>query len=226
MFKELIKGFYYLLFPLYKKFKYPTCTIKSNQIHPKAKVGKYVEIEKYCKIDKDVEIGDYTYINEYTRIDANTKSIGKYCSISHNVKIGMGPHPLDYVSTSPVFYSKHRGYVKTNTYNEYKDKGYTKIGHDVFIAANSIIFAGVKIGTGAVIGAGSIVTKDIPPYALVAGSPARIIRYRFASEQIKSLLDIKWWEKDNTVLLNHYNQMSDVENFIKIMRTNENNNYK
>lgn len=221
MVEKLLKSVYYLLFPLYKLFKYPTCKLYTNQIHPNAKIGKFVEIERFCKIDRDVKIGDYTYINEYTRIDANTQSIGKYCSISHNVKIGMGPHPLEYVSTSPVFYSKGRGYIKKETYNEYEDKGYTEVGHDVFIAANTIVFAGVTIGTGAVIGAGSIVTKDVPPYALVAGNPAKLIRYRFKEEDVTKLLNSKWWEKENEILLKHHKWMNNIDNFIKNITLDE-----
>jgi len=220
MFNNLTKSLYYLLFPIYKIIKYPTCKIYTKEIHPKAKIGKYVEIGRFSKVDKNVEIGDYTYINEYTRIDANTKSIGRYCSISHNVKIGMGPHPLNYVSTSPVFYSKHRGYILEDSYDEYKDKGYTVIGHDVFIAANVIIFAGVNIGTGAVIGAGSIVTKDVPPYALVVGNPAKIIKYRFDKEKINALLSSQWWEKDNNLLLKNHKYMNDINKFLDKMESN------
>jgi len=220
MFNSFTKSLYFLLFPVYKIFKYPTCKLKTSQIHPHANIGKFVEIGKYSKVDKGVKIGDYTYINEYTRIDANTKSIGRYCSISHNVKIGMGPHPLDYVSTSPVFYSKHRGYVDKDNYDEYEENGYTEIGDDVFIAANVIVFAGVKVGTGAVIGAGSIVTKDVPAYALVLGNPAKVIRYRFTPFQIDTLLKLKWWERENDFLLENHKLMNNIDKFLKRMEKN------
>jgi len=214
MFKNIIKESYYLFFSTYKLFKYPTSKLYTNYIHPKAKIGKYVQIDKYCKIDRDVEIGDYTYINEYTRIDANTSRIGRYCSISHNVKIGMGPHPLDCVSTSPVFYSKTRGFMKTDGYNEYKDKGYTEIAHDVLIGANAVIMAGVKLGIGSVVGTGSIVTKDVEPYSVVAGNPAKLIRKRFDEKTVKILLESEWWNKEPKELQNmlHVNKFIGIEN--------------
>lgn len=226
MLKNLLKNIYYLFFPLYKIFKYPTCKIYTKKIHPKSKIGKFVEIGKYCKIDRDVEIGDYTYINEYTRIDANTKFIGKYCSISHNVKIGMGPHPLNYISTSPVFYSKARGYINESTYDEYEDRGLTEIGDDVFIAANVIILAGVKVDTGAVVGAGSVVTKDVPAYAVVAGNPAKVIKYRFEADTIETLLASKWWNIDIEILLSTYKSMNDIKKFILEKKGGEINDNK
>lgn len=201
MIRLLKRNIYYLFFSLFKWIKYPTCRIYTNHIHPKARIGRHVIIEKYCKIDKGVEIGDYTFINEYTRVDFNCKSIGKYCSISHNVKIGMGPHPLGYFSTSPVFYSEARGFSGEERYDEIGAKGYTCVGNDVFIAANAIVLAGVTIGDGAVVAAGSIVTKDVPPYAVVAGNPARIVKYRFETETRRRLLESRWWDMELQELL-------------------------
>lgn len=193
---RLLKRYtYYIFFSLFKWIKYPTCRLYTNHIHPQAKIGKYVIIEKNCKIDRKVEIGDYTFINENTRIDFNCKSVGKYCSISHGVKLGLGSHPLNLLSTSPVFYSKSRKVVRNDTYDEISDKGYSRIGNDVLIGANALILAGITVHDGAVIAAGSVVTKDVPPYAIVAGNPAKIIKYRFSEEEIFKLLLINWWDK-------------------------------
>jgi len=179
------------------------------------KISDNAVVCRGCSIIGTVSIGDYTYINEYTRIDPNTKSIGKFCSISHNVKIGMGPHPLSWVSTSPVFYSKNRGFVDKNSYDECEDKGYTDIGNDVLIGASSIILAGVKIGNGAVVAAGSVVTKNIPDYAIAGGNPASIIRYRFNDKLINELLNSKWWELDIDLLLKLRPFFNDPIDFLK-----------
>jgi acetyltransferase-like isoleucine patch superfamily enzyme len=218
--REILKKFYFLFFSIYKYLKYPNCKINTNFILPGVKIGNYVLIRKHCKINRGVEIGDYTFINEYTQVDSNTKSIGKYCSIAHNVKIGMGPHPISYFSTSPVFYAKSRGFVKEDSYDEYEDKGYTVIGNDVFIASNVIIMAGVTIGDGAVVAAGAIVTKDVPPYAIVGGTPAKIIKYRFDESTINLLLDLRWWDNKPDYILSRSKEIDDIHVFIKNFKKN------
>jgi acetyltransferase-like isoleucine patch superfamily enzyme len=119
--------------------------------------------------------------------------IGSFCSISNNVKIGGGMHPMEWVSTSPVFY-KGRDSVKAK-FSEFERESnqIVRIGNDVWIAANVKIKQGVTIGDGAILATECFVTKDVPPYALVGGNPAKIIKYRFTEEQIKDLLEIKWW---------------------------------
>ncbi|WP_281389202.1 CatB-related O-acetyltransferase [Nitrosophilus labii] len=218
--KTILKKMYYVYFFFIKFFKYPTAKIYTNFIMPGVKIGKYVIIREGCKIQKDVEIGDYTFVNENTQIDTNTKKIGKFCSISHGVKIGLGPHPLHFFSTSPVFYEPYRGYVKKQLYNEFEDKGYTEIGNDVLIGANAIILAGVKVGNGAVIGTGSVVTKDVPPYAIVAGNPAKVIRYRFSEDIIEKLLELKWWDMNIKDILRYQDYFDDIAEFIKVLDEN------
>ncbi|PRD39388.1 UNVERIFIED_CONTAM: cat [Trichonephila clavipes] len=122
----------------------------------------------------------------------NTK-IGKFCSIASGVVIGGIAHPVHFVSTSPVFLS-HKDSVRTKfSHHEYLPEIHTNIGHDVWIGEGAFIKAGVKIGNGAVIGMGSVVTKDVPDYAIVAGNPAKIIRYRFEQEIIDALIASEWW---------------------------------
>jgi acetyltransferase-like isoleucine patch superfamily enzyme len=205
--KFLIKIFFYPV-------KFKGSKIKS-WIPSSVKIGKNVIIEKNCLVGNEIGIGDYTYIGENTRIESNTESIGKFCSIAPDVKIGVGPHPVHYFSTSPVFYSKGRGFVKEELFDEYKYSGFAVIENDVWIGANAVIIAGVKIGNGAVIAAGAVVTKDVPPYAIAGGVPAKIIKFRFEPELIKKILESRWWEKDLELLLKNIEYIDDPERFLK-----------
>ena len=137
-------------------------------------------------------LGKYSYVCYDCEI-VNT-DIGAYCSISDHVFIGGAEHPMQWVSTSPVFQNVgHSGPTKRFAMHNLPASKRTIIENDVWIAHGAIIQAGVKIGNGAVVGAGAIVTKDVPPYAIVAGSPAKIIKYRFDEMTIQGLLKTRWW---------------------------------
>lgn len=134
-------------------------------------------------IDKFSEIGKYTFIGKNVSI---TKSkIGNYCSIAPGALIGMGEHDLNEISTSSLFYK--------NAYEKLTEKECI-IEHDVWIGANAIILRDVKIGIGAVVGAGAVVTKDVPAFAVAVGVPAKIIKYRFDSNKQEKIFLSKWWE--------------------------------
>lgn len=178
------------------------------------KIGDGLVIEENVTFSNAVKsVGDYCYIGQNAFID-RCESIGKFCSISRDVKIGLISHPLDHISTSPVFYAPRRGWVSKQTYNELPN-GDCSIGHDVLISAGVIVLAGVKIGNGAVIGAGSFVNEDVPPYAIVAGAPARMIRYRFKEEEIAALQQIRWWDMPKEELLEMESSFNNVPDFIK-----------
>lgn len=126
--------------------------------------------------------------------------IGAFCSIATRVSIGGVAHPMHYVSTSPAFLS-HRDSIRTKfARHEFLPTIRTTIGNDVWIGEGSFVKAGVTIGDGAVVGMGSVVTKDVPPYAVVAGNPARFLRSRFNEETIKALLELAWWDKPDDEL--------------------------
>jgi acetyltransferase-like isoleucine patch superfamily enzyme len=136
---------------------------------------------------RQLSIGAYTYIRGGSELYL-VQSIGRFCSISNNVLIGQerDTHPLHWATSHP-FASDEAGLP-------YQGKQeVTVIGHDVWIGRDAMIMDGLTIGTGAIIGARALVTKDVPPYAIVGGSPARIIRYRFAPELIEKLLASQWW---------------------------------
>jgi acetyltransferase-like isoleucine patch superfamily enzyme len=145
--------------------------------------------------------------------------IGSFCSIANNVKIGGGEHPIDWVSTSPVFYFG-RDSVKAK-FSEFKrpEPSITKIGSDVWIGQNTLIKQGVEVGVGAIIGMGSIVTKNVPPYAIVAGNPAKLIRYRFDDELISELLKSQWWNLDETKIFISSQNIKDPKKFLKILNS-------
>lgn len=164
---------------------------------------EYSQISKYSKIWRGAvvvhsTVDDYSYVGPKARlIHVN---VGKFCSISDCI-IGMGSHPLNHLSTSSIFTSPNNGtgcsWTKQSFYNEYKT---TNIGDDVWIGTRAIIMPGVTIGNGAVVGAGAVVTRDVPPYAIVGGVPAKVIRYRFDIDTIGKLTKANWWELDAETL--------------------------
>lgn len=162
-----------------------------------------------------ITLGEYSYnapqdIDCYEGIDLK---IGKYCSIGSGLKIYSGTHPcIEYpeeVSTYP--------FQAQFGWDDYpcKTNGFVTIGNDVWISTDVGILEGVTIGDGAIIGARAMVTKDVPAYALVAGNPARIKRYRFDENQIKALLTIEWWDWSNDIIKEAMPEMKDIQAFIK-----------
>lgn len=158
-------------------------------------------------------IDDFVYVANYTKI-INSK-IGKFCSIGSNVKIGLGIHPTEFVSTFPSFFSvRNQCQISFVNKNLYEELGSNIIGNDVWIGDNVLILSNIKIGDGAVIAAGAVVTKNVEPYSIVGGVPSKEIKKRFQKEQIKSLLDIKWWNKDLNWLKNNAFKFCDVDGLI------------
>ncbi len=198
----------------YVRLKNPTCVIRSARLGKNVKLGKHVTLEYGSSVLAE-EIGDYTYINKFCLIDKNVSSIGKFCSIAYNTRIGLGGHPVDWLSTHPFAYHKNYGFVtEDRSWSDESEE--TIIGNDVWIGANSTILAGIKVGDGAIIGAHSLVNKDVEPYSIMVGSPARCIRYRHSDEIIKRLKEIKWWDMPKEDLVRCTSVMNDPEEFIKL----------
>lgn len=164
-------------------------------------------------------LGYASYVSDHSFIK-NTM-IGRYTCIANNVMTVSGNHPISFVSVHPAFYSieQNPSYVKRSLFKEYKyldleKKISVKIGNDVWICARATILEGVTIGDGAIIAAGAVVTKDVPPYAIVGGVPAKIIRYRFNEVTIQKLLSMKWWDKGLAWVLDHADEFDDVEKIL------------
>ena len=176
------------------------------------------EIEKTASVGMAsncirVKMGRYSYMGFYNSVCDTT--IGSFCSIASYCAIGGGRHPLNAVSTSPVFYAGRNSMGKNFSNIPEEENQGVEIGNDVWIGEAVFINDGVKIGTGAVIGAHSVVTKDIPPYAIVAGAPARVLRYRFDEETVKKLLECRWWDWPDEKLSKDADRFGAVEQFLQ-----------
>ena len=148
-----------------------------------------------------VQVGLYTHGACFVpwTVDPRT-TIGRYCSIADGVRILNHNHPLEFKGTSGLFFNPEFGVSKA-WHVEFTPK---EIGNDVWIGANAVILPEVRrVGDGAVIGAGAVVNRDVPPYAVVLGNPARVVKYRLPPEVIEKLLEEKWWERDLDDLAEH-----------------------
>lgn len=163
----------------------------------RCRLGKHVAVNRRSYIN-DSAIGDYSYTGINTTM--NFAIMGKFCSVARNVDIGGFNHDYQKYSTMPLHRMQQ---LISGEKPAAKHTDYCHIGNDVWIAAGAQVLHKVRIGDGAVVGGGAVVTKDVPPYAIVAGVPAKIIKYRFSEETIKELLAIKWWDWPESFLLKH-----------------------
>lgn len=183
-------------------------TLSENLMKAGARIPVPHDLNGYLDYDKpirlligtattNVSMGSYSYAAARTRLQ--DCDIGRYCSIANDVLIGLGQHPISNFTTSPTTYHEELWGWATRyrpiTSDDVSPKR-IKIGYDVWIGARVIIMDGVTIGTGAVIAAGAVVTRDVEPYAIVAGVPARNIKLRFSDATVRRLLKLSWWKHD------------------------------
>lgn len=196
------------------KNKYPDVSFGDNCTIFQSRLGRHVNIASDVTILSS-SIGDYSYIGPGAVFSNIT--MGSYCSIAPQVFIGLGSHPAKkFVSTHPVFYLR-----RPEAHWSFADKDYlpefspTRIGNDVWIGVRAAIRDGVTVGDGAIIGAGSVVVKDIPPYTIWGGVPARQIRQRFTPEEIEFLLKFRWWEKEESWIKENFRKFHDIAELMK-----------
>ena len=187
------------------------------------KRGRDVKIYSGCHI-VNTNIGDFTYCSYDTKI--TNAQIGKFCSRAGNVTIGAAEHPISWISTSPVFENvKNSGSSTRFANEELPSIKTTNIGNDVWIGAGAMIKQGVTIGNGSIIAAMAMVTKDVPPYAIVAGVPAKVIKYRFEENIVKALQESEWWNFDDDQLRKMGINIRNPELFIKTLKEEQSTDY-
>lgn len=196
----------WFFFKLFKKLRLRA--VKGSQVHPTSKLesgtafySSTMDRHSFCGYDCDISCAD----------------IGSFTSIANGVVIGGGRHPMEWVGMSPVFY-EGRDSVKTKFSTHRRDPvKRVVVGHDVWIGRSVVVLPGVVIGNGAVVGAGAVVTKSVPPYAIVAGNPARLIRYRFDAAVVERLIASRWWTLNDEYLHQLGPHFNDVKKFLEII---------
>lgn len=207
--------------------------LTSLWLNKKINVRLNIKLDLYTSIDSDVTIGNNcnvqsskimygTYICDHWTI--RHSKVGKFCAIADNVKAGLGTHPTNiFVSIHPAFFSTIGqagfSFVAKNMFDEMpKVQGsefVVEIGNDVWIGSGVRILDGVKIGNGAIIGANAVVTKDIEPYSINVGVPAKKIKYRFSLQEIEFLDELQWWDKDTSWIRENVGLFQDIKLLIK-----------
>jgi phosphonate metabolism protein (transferase hexapeptide repeat family) len=188
---------------------HPTCILKA------ASLGSYTELMMHCHI-VETSFDDYSYCAGNVQIIYST--VGKFCSIANSVRINPGNHPQWRVTQHHMTYRRVAfGFDETDdtAFFDWRRAHKCTIGHDVWIGHGAIVMPGVEIGHGAIIGSGAVVTKNIPPYAIAVGVPAKVIKYRFDEKTIESLLSIEWWNWDRAQLEKNFKDLNDVPTFIE-----------
>ena len=178
------------------------------------KLRQYIKKQKKKRFLKRHHFGDYSYCGSRVSFSDKRSTVGKFCSFGNDIKIGVTQHPTNWLSTHIFQYLDFEG-ISNVKKQKWEFSKPVHIGNDVWIGTNVIIMDGVTVSDGAIIAAGAVVTKDVPPYAIVGGVPAKIIRYRFDEKTINRLMKVKWWNKDISLIKNL--PFNDIEAALNIL---------
>jgi acetyltransferase-like isoleucine patch superfamily enzyme len=194
--------------------RFPTCQFYLGAyVDPASSLGKYCVIFRNTAIVRS-DIGDHTFVQKDSYI--GHAQVGRFCSIAMRVTVGPGQHPVDFVSSHPAFYSATQPIARTfSASDKFSPTASVEIGHDVWLGQNAMVMDGVTVGTGAVVAAGAVVTQAVPPYAIVGGVPARLIRYRFDEALRAKLLATQWWDMPDEWLQAHSPDFMDPVRFVE-----------
>jgi phosphonate metabolism protein (transferase hexapeptide repeat family) len=197
-------------------------------IHPTARlhqcqIGAWTDIGPNCTL-VETTMDDYSYLAGDAQIIYS--QIGKFCSIASHVRINPGNHPMQRVTQHHMTYRRvEYGFADTDdeAFFEWRRNRPCVIGHDVWIGHGAVIMPGVTIGTGAVIGSAAVVTKDVAPYEIVVGVPARPIKKRFSDDVVEKLLRSAWWDWDRATLEARFDQLLNLDVFLSTAVTSSAN---
>lgn len=185
--------------------------VEKTGVSPRARIGRRAIVRRGSEVGGDVVLGDYSYISG-PRAYVETAQIGKFCSIARQVVIGPGDHDLAAATTHPFPLSPAYGRLAPVA-RAAVQKAPPVIGNDVWIGMNAIILRGVAIGDGAVVAANSVVTRDVAPYTVVGGNPARLLKPRFPAEVAEALQRSRWWDWSDQELTARLEDFHSAEAF-------------
>lgn len=177
--------------------------------------GNYVFLGENVSI-VNCSIDDFSYINSNSKIKNTT--IGKFCSIGPNVQVILGKHPSVFVSTHPIFYANNKPFKTFSDKTYIEEYDHVIIGHDVWIAEGVLIPGGVTIGNGAIVTARSVVTKNVEPYSIVGGIPAKHIKFRFDKNTMETINNSEWWNWNIEDIKEKYKLFHDPSEFVNYLR--------